>query len=232
MGEQELSAFADEMVKASSIKGFLGKIPGAVRRGLTSSRVTDTLQSVGQNLNSAVGGGAKELGARVRNPVQGMREGWRSMSPSEAMKMNTPTGSWLRGSLERSGEGVGGKLRRSLVAGEHLREGAETGSGLSGLADRASRAGITGTGGATKYLPIGDRSQFAIGAASTAPALYSAATNEEKDVGKHLGSTAGSLGGWALTSGLPGFVVPWGGQIAAEQLGGRAGAVLDKIRGG
>lgn len=203
MGKQRLTSFGDEMRKLAR----LGMLKSLAPKGL------------------------KELGGRLRNPVSGMREGWKSLGPEHAIKSQTQGGRWLEESLAKPGTGMLGKMRRGVIAGEHLT--GDTGAqGVKGLAERASRAGFTGTGSATKYLPIGDKTQFGLGTALTLPDIVNAAQTDEKDLGRALGSAGGSTGGWLMTSGLPGFVVPWASSLAFEQMGRGAGQVLDKVRGG
>lgn len=110
------------------------------------------------------------------------------------------------------------------------------------VAEELSRRGITGAGGpgviglggATKYLPVGEKGQTALIAASMIPQVTGAKPATPTGEGGAMeegGKVLGGLGGMVLGGGL-GFVPAVGTWMASEYAGGRLGRILDRVRSG
>lgn len=110
------------------------------------------------------------------------------------------------------------------------------------VAEELSRRGITGAGGpgvlslggATKYLPVGEKGQMALIAGMGVPTVVGAKPATPTGEGAAMeegGKLLGGLGGMVLGGGL-GFVPAVGTWLAGEYGGGRLGRILDRIRSG
>jgi hypothetical protein len=150
--------------------------------------------------------------------------------------------------LQEAGKAYAGTIkgkRHLLRPSQSLAEAAAT-PGLrakgKAIAEELSRRGWTGAGGkgvtslggATKYLPVGQKGQMALIGAAGIPGVVDAAKATPTGEGAALergGRLLGSVGGMALSGGL-GLVPALGLWLGAEHAGSRAGRVLDRIRAG
>jgi hypothetical protein len=135
-------------------------------------------------------------------------------------------------------------LKEYDIGGEHiyrpgmrLREALEAqgaGAKARGLAEELSRRGWTGSGGITKYLPVGEKGMAAGFGAMAIPDVVDAAeatrTGEGAALEKGLGAL-GSVGGMVMGGGL-GLVPAMALWEAAQRGGSAAGRVLDRLRAG
>jgi len=105
---------------------------------------------------------------------------------------------------------------------------------MRGVFGEASKSGWTGQGNLTKYLPIGNKSMMtgfgAMGASELAHPRKVGPTGEggAGEIGlREMGSAAG----WVAGMGLP--IVPMMTMaMGGYHLGGKAGRVIDRLRGG
>jgi hypothetical protein len=182
-----------------------------------------------------------ELAGRLGSPMKGLKEGWRLMSPHNALK--TPHTAVGREVMEdvistvganTRGQMGGGTwkqklvdpLRRTFGAGEHLGGNSvplSSAAGIQGNAEELSRRGWTGQGKVTKYLPLGEKAQFGMGAAASVPTV-SAATEPNSTTGPAEAalSAGAGLGTNILAYGTGG----WG--IAAPLLATAAGGAIGR----
>ncbi len=170
--------------------------------------------------------GTKMIGGRLKNPVEGARTAWKTMSP--AGRMESPKAA--KDLVQRVQKAQsGGALKRNLGSGAHLLEKTRKG-GVKGTAEHLSRQGWTGGSNVSKYLPVGDKSQLAIlGPGFVAHDMMQAPTAEDdRGLGERALSGLGYTGSMLLTAGtgLPGIAA----DIAASHLGGSLGRSFDKRR--
>jgi hypothetical protein len=213
-------AFADELEKLA-----IGSILGRVGRGALGAG-----KWVGGR-PKAIGKGLQEAGERVLHPVEGMRKGWRSLSPRheiEALKGKELKGYFRRGMLGTPGE----HLKRHPL-GQSLTGAAREGR-VKGVAEELSRRGWTGKTRATKYLPVGQKG-LTVGFGGMAlpdviHAQKATPTGEGAVAEKGIGEAAG-LGGMVLGSGL-GLVPSMGLWYGAHKGGAALGRIIDRLRAG
>jgi len=212
LSQEALRAFADELDSIEKSAGFLRQalsLPMAAVRAVSGG----------------TGNALVDTGARLsKGPMRSLHEGWTAMSP----KILTRT--------ERAGSGMGIPFtkKRILQAGQHLVGGAPAHGGVRGLAERASRAGWTGKGDITKYLPVGEKGVLA---GFTAPGIAelhkgpAATPTGEGAAGERSGSLLGGTGGWVLGAGLglpASLAMMFGGEYAGKHLG----RLIDRTRAG
>lgn len=195
----------------------------------------------------------KELGKRVLNPTRG----WTAMTPAKALKEAPELVPHLTEALAKQTPEAG-FLRRTFGAGKHLEATSpgspwqiasgkaalpENAGRVKSVAEELSRRGWTGAGRVTKYIPLGDKGQIALGTAAAAPSLVAAAKDPEQGrLGEQLAGTAAGTGLGILTAGtgLPGLATSIGGALVAGRFGSRLDAAraqrrsakLEELRGG
>lgn len=206
MGEQVnnlvLAAFEDELEKIGGFPKF--PFVGRIAKSLSSE-----------------GGNMVELGNRLKNPWKGMKAGWEAMSPTKALRAGGKAVPGLEQEIAKQGPKAG-VLRRTFGAGEHLLPGhTPDTSTLRGAAETASRAGWTGQGKITKYLPLGDKGQNALAMATAAPSMVGLARGEGEHAGENIGGALGGIGTSVLTAGtgMPGVAASIGSSLLAAGLG-------------
>lgn len=191
------------------------------------------LQAFGEELGGlekeARWGNIGRLASRIRHPIQGMKQGWKAMTPSKLLASGGKEGTALQKTLDlRAAQiaagkqatgirGAGKKLKglyaKNLGAGQHLQpirtgagpnaaivSGVNRGKGVKGLAENLSRRGWTGEGRLTKYVPLGGKGQTALWAGMAAPGMYRAATGDTSGGG--FLQHSGSGVGWGLGGAL------------------------------
>lgn len=168
----------------------------------------------------------KMIGNRLKNPVEGVRTAWKTMSP--AGRMESPKAA--KDLIQRVQKAQSGNvLQRNLGSGSHLLEQGRKG-GVKGIAEHLSRQGWTGGSRASKYLPVGDKSQLALlGPGFVAHDMMQTPTAEDdRGIGERALSGLGYTGSMLLTAGtgLPGIAA----DLAASHLGGTIGRSIDKRR--
>lgn len=173
---------------------------------------------------------AASLLTRLKNPAQGLRAGWKALSPAASIAEGSVAGKRLVDAIGKTQ--AGGKMRQLFGTGTHLLPTAAPSAGVKGIAENLSKGGWTGAGKVTKYLPVGDKGQLAVGAASTAAGLPHAIRNSREGnggtgVGEHLMGDAGFAGGALLTAGtgLPGMMAG----LALGKAGRMAGRGVDQL---
>lgn len=192
-------------------------------------------------------GALKALGSRIANPKEGLKAGWKALAPSNIMSSVGKQGKELRGAVGKTQAaqgktGIGAAFQRNLGAGTHLSEqgggsvkGMLQNKNVQGAAEELSRRGWTGQGKFTKYVPLGEKGQMALGAASVAPGAVRAAQGKQREGGPGVGQQIGEQAGWMLPTVLAGGIGGVGGMAAplvGSMLAGRAGRALDRKRRG
>lgn len=185
------------------------------------------------------------LAKRVEHPVEGMVEGWGSMTPRlNTMKMNPKELSAYsqHAAAPTFWNKVLGNEKHQL---EHLpgrkifgQEGtlAEQGLGnkLRSTAEELSRRGWTGKSSHTKYLPVGEKGLTVgfplLGVPGIVNAPQTGPTGEGGTMERALGDVGGT-GGYIMGSGL-GLITGGGAGWAGQKAGARLGRTLDRLRGG
>lgn len=184
-------------------------------------------------------GDIQEAGHRIMHPIEGLREGWRDFSPVNRMAAMT--------SKDREAYMKGGKflwVGPKIGPGAHLEAAGKTlgeaakapgvGGKIKSVAEELSRRGVTGAGGITKYMPVGQKALIpgfgAMGIPGVVNAPEAQRTGEggalEMGLGE-LGSAAGMIAGGGL--GLAPGIGLW---YLAHKMGGRAGRIADRFRAG
>lgn len=221
---RSLNAFADELQKQALL--------GGVGRFLATEA-----KSIPQ------------LAKRIVNPVKGLREGWRAISPRGSLTAAEIKGIRAAASPEAVAKrGLVGRQWHRLTEQSHLLEDGRIAprrpvllqSGPLGIqrlraaAEELSRRGWTGRGAVTKYLPVGSKSWVtgmpltAVSGIARAP--KSTPTGKGGTLEKALGE-AGGAGGWILGSGL-GPVTSIGASMGGQSAGSKLGRILDRLRSG
>jgi hypothetical protein len=195
--------------------------------------------------------GLHYLAGRVGSPIKGIQEGWKLMSPANALRMGEAAGEVGRGLSEAVAKqyapakgtlfglnvpGVGTArtvLSRTFGAGTHLQDAPTgvLGHGAQGAAEELSRRGWTGQSRATKYLPLGEKAMTGLGGTATAYSTGKAVLHPEDGPGpmeRGLGGAAGlATGVMTFGTGGYGLALP----VAADYFAGRFGRMLDRQRG-
>lgn len=155
------------------------------------------------------------LGRRMARPVSGMKEGWKALEPVANPKRMAPG----KNILSRGWKNLFGQ-------GEHIAGPRSGGSAIARGAEELSRRGWTGPGRASKYIPLGGKTQMILGTASGAPAV-ARAIKEREDVGGSIGENLGFGLGGVLTAGTGMAAIPL--TIGASSLGRSIGGAGDKL---
>ena len=175
-----------------------------------------------------------ELGRRMRNPIQGIKKGIKSLSPQGLIEQGTERGAAILSAAKKTRaaqeqKGFRSALQRTFGTGAHLLPDGQKSKGIRGFAEGLSRQGVTGEGRVTKYIPIGEKGQL-IGAGLMGAHGVQKAVREgpssEGGAGEQLGRAIGYGGMGVLSAGLPGvgFLAP----MLAGNLAGRTGRVVDQ----
>ena len=204
MSEQQ--AFVEELLKISSAGGAAG----AGLRGLWQ--------------------GTKAVGRRFANPIQGAKEGLKTLSPLGILAGGGARAQQLRSRVQQAQSG--GVFKRTFGAGGHLIEDSKplNGLGVRGSAEELSRRGWTGGSKATKYLPVGDKAQLALlGPGAVAYDAMTDTPGDDRGTGEKVIGGLGFAGSSLLTAGmgLPGFLT----DMAVGELASRGGRALDHRAG-
>ena len=231
---QMMEAFASELEMMDKEAGVLDSLAKFFGRGsAVAAKGTESMTG---------------LMGRLRHPVEGLAAGWKTMAPrgwqtaertAEIAARGKPTGIW-------------GRFSEPFRAGKHLTEhmgaprplvgegSALTGSGaqgigrLQGTAEELSRRGWTGKGNITKYLPVGEKGMVMGFPLATIPSYTKTEkptpTGEGGTLQRAMGDIAGT-GAMVLTGGL-GAVAGIGSTLLGAHFAGKAGRVLDRLRGG
>jgi len=213
--KETLDAFFDEL-ELMEKEAFRIPIPGFLKRLRPVARAAAPKAKEAPEL------GWKELGYRITHPWEGVQRGWKGMArPRMTQEEIAATG--FRIPFTES---------RTWQAGKHLgrfpigfrRAWGE--GGVKGLAEEASRAGWTGRGKITKYVPWGQKSWLTgfggLGAYETATAP------EGKKLQTGLGELAGT-GGWLLSGGLTKTLPTLAAFFGPSVAGGIVGGKLDRM---
>lgn len=167
-----------------------------------------------------------ELGRRIISPVKGMGKGWAHLSPTGRLGAGGEQAAKYLKRIEQAG--TGNILRRSFGPGAHLNPAyvtPESAGRTRQLAERLSRAGWTGAGRFTKYVPLGDKAtMLGVAPAFAAHGLSTGATGPGEEVGATLGWTIPGI--LAAGTGIPGAAAT----IAAGYYGGQLGRRFDEPR--
>ena len=183
-----------------------------------------SLPGLGRMFRSAVNHpDMARLGQRLKNPVQGLREGWQALSPTQALAAGGQAVPGLQEAIAKQGPSAG-FFRRNFGAGAHLAPThTPSSTSLQGGAETLSRAGWTGQGRLTKYLPIGEKGLVVGGSAMAVPGVIRAARGDESHggLGEQAAGVAGGLATGVLTAGtgLPGMLAGTLGTMGAMRLG-------------
>lgn len=238
---RRVASFFDELEKLGSapkvtyhgLRELFKRIgsPGeGLRRGWEGLSPTKLIQQGGKggkSIEQAVARTqAAEQALKTRGPVTTRYvEPLRTISPP-------PEGVKIPKMPTYQGETPLGRARAHLAvklrAGTHLAPEAELSKGVKGVAERLSRGGWTGEGALTKYVPLGQKSWFTLGAA---PQVYDIAKGPEPG-GPSRAEQIGSLAGFTLPGimfgGMPtaSLVGSLGGMMAGGALGKRLDTAL------
>ena len=245
MNPAMMAAFADELEKlAVSPVGAVGEaLHGAAQWGMR--------QAAGAR--GWAGKTIERSAERLRHPISGMTEGWGHLAPRAEFAADPAKLKKLQEATEGYSKKWFGGARKKLFGSEHLmqhvekpqafmgREGILYGQGAKGVggrikatAEELSRRGWTGEGGATKYLPVGQKGLTAGLPLTAIPGIVNAPKTNETGEGGALERTlgeVGSAGGFILSGGL-GWVPGVGMTMAGGHLGSKMGRVLDRLRAG
>lgn len=159
------------------------------------------------------------LGRRMARPISGMKEGWKALEPVADPKRMA------------HGKSMAGRAWKNLFGqGEHLVQNQlplnDPKSLITRGAEELSRRGWTGSGRASKYIPLGGKSQMLLGTAAGAPSVVKAVKDKE-DVGGAVGENLGFGLGGVLTGGTGMAAIPL--TIAASSLGRSVGGAGDRL---
>ena len=149
------------------------------------------------------GEGFREMGKRMMSPIKSTKEQWKKMAPGTIPKT----------------------LRHAY--GDIV---------VTRTAKRLGQSGWTGQGKITKYMPVGQKGMMAGMGAMSVPSVIEAAKKKptatgEGGIGEVGLREALGLGGMIAGTGL-GMLPAIGLYGAGSYLGGKAGRVIDRLRGG
>jgi hypothetical protein len=169
-----------------------------------------------------------EAGKRLLHPVESMRAGVRHMTPGKQLAHMKATGA--------SAEEI---AKYTQGMGRHITEGTASGAGrLQRIADAASRAGWSGKGDISKYVPLwSQKGMYAGFGGLSAKNVYDAAQKDPTRTGSGglfetgLGEGLGNAAMIAGTGGL-GLLPVSAMMLGAQYFGGKAGRTVDRLRGG
>jgi hypothetical protein len=207
-------------------KGFVSKAPTALQEGLI--------------------GDPAVAGKRFLRPIAGLSEGWRAMSGTasraKSLADKKKTLASLKGDLSRATGDRAEALQKAIAkqtkqvkeyeqASAHLAPNATP----KGLAERLSRAGWTGQGQYTKYLPLSQKAMMTGFAASEIPGIVNAPAATRTGEGGRLERLGGALGGtagWIASTGGVGLIPAMAIWMAAQKAGTSVGRIADRMRAG
>lgn len=251
-----LTAFVEELgelrKEAVSIPGILeggravlSKLPFVKNPGRAAA-----MAHIGRQSRELIGT-PMEIGSRLLHPIEGMKEGWKMMAPTnqiarKAQQMGFANPTEAISAIKKLGPEHQGKIkelvgsgltgaRHSAMLDPSTSLGTAWKSGkMKGLAEELSRRGWTGETKYTKYLPVGMKSWVPGFSAAAIPGIVNAPPPGKTGEGSTLERGMGELGsaaGLVLTGGLgiiPGAI----GWNLSQKAGRRAGRVLDRLRAG
>jgi len=216
------------------VSGAISKGPQAIREGLV--------------------GDPAVAGERFLRPITGLRKGWHEMSGTasraQELKGLRKTLGSLKGekavgqAAETQAKAIAAqqdRIRKFEEATSHLAPGASKGwrealkGGPKGVAEGLSRAGWTGKGKVTKYLPFSQKALMTGFAASEIPGIVNAPAATRTGEGSKLERLGGALGGtagWIASSGRLGLVPSMALWMAAQKAGTSVGRMADRMRAG
>lgn len=186
----------------------------------------DEMEKIAFHKKASVLSDVAMIGRRIANPKTGLREGWKALAPVANQK-----------SIANQGKGALGRTWRGIVGqGEHLSQGRLPlkGTKVRRTVEDLSRSGWTGTGRLTKYVPIGGKSQMALGTAAGVPTVASAAQGRgDQGLGEAVGENVGFGLGGVLTAGtgMAGIPLTIGAAGLAKALGRGADTAARRTAG-
>lgn len=261
---ETLASFYDELEKIAGPMDAVRGAAKAVWSKVRQNPVAASQKVMRHAATKAVPGeqGLQEAGRRLSKPLSGMTEGWRMSSPVYAAKSRAQRMGYSN--VDDAIQGLHGKatanadelirhnklkpeMRQSFIDAEHkrsvdrLRGGGEhifnpdpNAGVVKRTAERLSRAGWTGAGKRTKYLPVGMKTWVAAPPALAVPGIVNAPkpgpTSEGGGIERGLGEL-GMVGGLLMGTGLK-FLPATALTLGAGYVGSRLGRVLDRVRGG
>jgi len=227
-----MHAFLDELEGIEKGAG-LGRMAIAAGQRLMSAP-----RAAGQKIMAMPGGMSKwvkkqpgefvEAGKRMMSPIKSTKAGWRHMSPAKQVAHLKSTGA-PKAKIREYTKGMG----------RHITDRPTKGAGrITRAAEAMSRRGWSGKGNLSKYVPLySQKGMYAGFGGLSAKGVYDASKQKptttgeggvaETGLGELLGTGAmiAGTGGLGL---LPGMAMWYGGQ----QLGSKAGRIVDRLRGG
>lgn len=221
------SALANEL---GCIKKEAGVADFALRNlGRLGSEAASVAGRVGKTVTEApkgLWGWAKkqpeqfhEAAGRLLHPVKGFKKGWGELTPAQMVR---------QGEREAAGHITGQKIP--------IRDLLSRNTSFKTKAEELSRRGWTGEGNITKYLPVGMKSMQAGFMGMSVPDIIAASKRQPTATGEGgLAETIGShgLGNLAfMGAGRLGMPAAMAMYLAASKVGGGAGKIIDRLRGG
>jgi hypothetical protein len=207
MNDTMLNAFVAELAFLEKYAGIGGSIVGAGKW-------------LGRNIGEQAHGFV-DAAKVFAHPLKSTAEGWAHMAPATRSAEELAK---MPGHMSNT-RSLGGILSNQSGRGRVV-EGAEA----------LSRGGWTGQGKVTKYLPVGMKSWAVLPAAMAVPDIAQAARQKptptgEGGAGELAGKLLGSTGSFIAGSRL-GVVPGMAAMMLGEHVGGRAGRIVDRLRGG
>ena len=200
-----------------------------------------------QALHEGLIGDTAVAGERFLRPITGLSKGWESMSGvasrAERLAGKRKSLATLKGSLEAPTSAVDkSKLQEAIEKlTKQTKEYEQATAHLApeavprGIAERLSRAGWTGQGKYTKYLPLSQKALMTGFAASEIPGIVNAPAATRTGEGGRLERLGGALGGtagWIASTGKMGLVPAIALWAVAQKAGEKAGRLADRMRAG
>ncbi len=228
VGDAVLS-FGKKLISApkSILSGALSKGPQVLKEGLI--------------------GDPAVAGERFLRPIAGMSKGWEGMSgvasraerladKSKALsslrgELASPTSKLDKSKVQEAIEKLTKQTKEYEQATAHLAP--ETVP--KGIAERLSRAGWTGQGKYTKYMPLSQKAMMTGFAASEIPGIVNAPAATRTGEGARLERLGGALGGtagWIASTGRMGLIPALALWTVAQKAGAGAGRLADRMRAG
>jgi hypothetical protein len=220
-----------------------------------AKNVPEAMGWLGRHARTFSGEAQESLG-RLLNPVKGMREGWKELTPRTKIladkgkdlrkSIGAPTKWFNPFSWSKPGEHMLKHVKAPLSMGDiargqfkgpnakHLTRELQNKGRVQMGAEELSRRGWTGSGRVSKYMPVGPKGMITGFGAMAIPEVVNAEkatpTGEggalEAGLGG-LGSAAGMIAGTGVGL-IPGTML-W---YAMDKGGRKAGRVLDRLRSG
>ena len=220
MNDVELRAFFDELTVMKK-EAFFGKALSSAGKWVASRP------------GAALGWAKKqpgqfaEAGRRMLHPVKSVKEGWRHMTPGKQLEH-----------MKRTGAPQADIAKYTQGMGKHITRGAKSTHLPGRAAEALSRRGWTGKGDVTKYIPGWSQKGMYTGfGALSGKSVYDAAKQDPSRTGSGglfetgFGEALGTGAFIAGTGGL-GILPATAMWLASQQMGSRAGRVVDRLRGG